>query len=125
MTVDLKLVEVDTKTLSGDALDWAVSIVKEGKVLVYPEGGFYPPEGSISLNEDTWCLYLNDGEGDCSSWMPSADWLQAWPLIRQYLSGEALIVGEDTLAIAMRAIVREVLGETVSVPAAMLEEADS
>jgi hypothetical protein len=125
MTEILEMVDVSTHDLSSGALDWALAIVEEGKVLIYPEGGFYPLEGSISLNEDDMSLWLNLGGRESTGWYPSISWDQAGPLILKHLEGEVLTVGEDMLGLAMRAIVAKVLGKTVRIPLRMLAvEAD-
>lgn len=66
MALHGSMVEVRASDLEGVALDWAVANAKTGKVLVFPEGGHFPPEGSVSLNDDDFTLWLNDGEGDSS-----------------------------------------------------------
>lgn len=120
MAVDLKLVKTRSDELIGDALDWAVAIAKNGKVLIYPEGGHYPPAGSVKLNEDNFSLWLNLGERDTDFWHPSTNWQQAWPLIVEALNGEQLTISADSLVKTLRAMVTKVLGEFVDVPAQIL-----
>lgn len=80
----IDLIEVRVSNLVGAALDWAVAIAECGSVLVYPEGGQCPPAGSVSLNEDDFTLWLNDGERGEESWSPSTDWCQGGLLIDKY-----------------------------------------
>lgn len=78
------LIEVRVSNLVGAALDWAVASAECGGVLVYPEGGQFPPAGSVSLNDDDLTLWLNDGERGEESWSPSTDWGQGGLLIDKY-----------------------------------------
>lgn len=121
MVVDLQLVKTRSDELVGEALDWAVAIAKNGKVLIYPDGGMYPPAGSISLNEDNFSLWLNLGDREEDVWCPSSDWQQAWPLIVAALDGEQLTINANSLVNALKAVVIKVLGEFVDVPAQILD----
>lgn len=130
------LIEVRVSNLVGEALDWAVAIAECGSVLVYPEGGQYPPAGSVSLNDDDFTLWLNDGERGEESWSPSTDWYQGGLLIDKYhgsvqhfhgLAESGCYSGGPAAAIAWsygptaliafcRGLVHYKLGNTVQVP---------
>lgn len=150
MAARSEMVEVRTADLSGAALHWAVAVAKHGKVFIYPDGGFYPPEGSVSLNEDDLSLWVNDGLGNhTDEWSPSTDWNQGGPLVDEHILSLRLAVepkagwnavggkkysataidldgfermsfGETRLVAACRAVVEALLGTFVKVPAALV-----
>ncbi|MHD0644863.1 phage protein NinX family protein [Pseudomonas aeruginosa] len=150
MVCQTTLVEVRAEELADSALDWAVAIAIHGKVYVYPDGGFYPPENSVSLNDDDFTLWVNNGEGDTrGEWSPSTDWSQCGPLIDAYIhtvgeaveprvgwnavggkmylatartedGGSLMSFGKTRLIAACRAIVESRLGRQVHVPAQLL-----
>lgn len=143
------MVEVRASNLEGVALDWAVATAKTGKVLVFPEGGHLPPDGSVSLNDDDFTLWLNDGEGDSEWWSPSTLWSQCGPLLDEHILSlrlavepkagweavggvkysatakdrdgcEKMAFGDTRMVAACRAVVEAELGALVSVPAELL-----
>lgn len=134
-------IEVKTADLTGKTLDWAVAIATKGEVLVYPDGGFCPPEGSVSLNTDDSTLWLNDGERNEEAWSPSTDWAQAGPLIdansfevtkecggwaaiRERYCGEPIRwwpEGETIQVAVCRAIVAAKFGDEVMVPKELVQ----
>ncbi|HBP4949264.1 DUF2591 domain-containing protein [Pseudomonas aeruginosa] len=150
MPFQANMVEVRAADLSGTALHWAVAVAKYGKVFVYPDGGFYPPEGSVSLNEDDLTLWVNNGLGDhTDEWLPSTNWGQGGPLIDEHVLSlrvavepkagwdavggvkycataigqdgfERMCFGETRLIAACRVVVEALLGTFVSVPAELL-----
>ncbi|MCS7527081.1 DUF2591 domain-containing protein [Pseudomonas aeruginosa] len=150
MPFQANMVEVRAADLSGAALNWAVAVAKQGKVFVYPDGGFYPPEGSVSLNEDDLSLWVNNGRGDhIDEWSPTTDWSQGGPLVDEHILSlrlavepkagwdavggkkysataigqdgfERMCFGETRLIAACRAVVEALLGTFVSVPAELL-----
>ena len=103
----MKTITINTAELSGAALDWAVAV-------------------AIGKQPVLW-----------SSWSPSTDWSQGGTLIERHdvwLSSEAipgpwlasingcgLETGPTPLIAACRAIVYRVLGDTVDVPAELVE----
>lgn len=111
-----------TNGLTGAALDWAVAKC---------EGIGLGPRGSV--------VYYHEGEP--AMWQPSTDWAQGGPIIErekisvspEYLPcngwvADTKIVGEKThqhgptpLIAAMRCYVASKLGDTVEVPAELLE----
>lgn len=149
MTLNAEVVAVRSADLEGVALDWAVAIAKTGRVLVFPEGGHYPPEGSISLNEDDFTLWINDGEGDSQCWSPSTLWSQCGPLVDEHIlsllvavepkagweavggikycatakgrnGSETMAFGDTRMIAACRAVVEAELGAVVSVPGELI-----
>lgn len=130
------LIEVRVSNLVGAALDWAIAVSECGGVLIYPEGGQFPPAGSVSFNDDDLTLWLNDGERGEESWLPSTDWGQGGLLIDKYhgttqyiprLPADQCYVGGPagsgvwcygpTALIAFcRGLVKHKLGDTVQVP---------
>lgn len=149
MALHGSMVEVRASDLEGVALDWAVANAKTGKVLVFPEGGHFPPEGSVSLNDDDFTLWLNDGEGDSEWWSPSTLWSQCGPLLDEHILSlrvavepkagweavggvkysatakdrdgcEKMAFGDTRMVATCRAVVEAVLGPLVSVPAELL-----
>lgn len=149
MTLQRTMVEVRAGDLEGVALDWAVAFAMIGKVLVYPEGGHFPPAGTVSLNEDDFTLWLNDGERNSQSWSPSTLWSQCGHLIDEHIFSLSRAVepkagwdavggvkysataegkdgfgvmafGDTRMVAACRAFVEAQLGPVVSVPAELL-----
>lgn len=133
MPKQIKTLDVLSAELTGTALDYAVAVAKHGKVLVFPEGGFYPPKGSVSLNEDYWSLEQNRGDRDSDPWKPSELWAQAGPLKEKYKigtvwvgdvctamvikDGKTLTVNSPSELICVcRMIVLFKLGEKVAIP---------
>lgn len=115
----MKTVEVKTEELSGSALDWAVAKSVPQK---------YWPVIIRGL------VYL-DNECEHIPYSPSNDWSQCGPLIDRRITtlcsprdgywcahaGNHLGEGDSALVASCRAIVANKLGDTVSVPAELLE----
>lgn len=146
MALQGTMVEVRSSDLEGLALDWAVAVAQTGKVLVFPEGGHYPPEGSVSLNDDDFTIWLNDGDGNVTEWSPSTDWSQCGPLVDEHIRSISVAVeptagwdavggvkysavakddmfafGDTRMVAVCRAVVESELGEFVNVPAELLD----
>ena len=113
---------IKTSELTGAALDWAVA-----KCEVYPISVWY--------DEDELPMVRDDG---VSEWRPSTEWAQGGPIIeREGISINSHLDGyewfardywglneqaeEKPLIAAMRCFVTSKLGDTVEVPAELLE----
>lgn len=118
----MKTIKINTAELSGVALDWAVAEAVGLVAYTQPDGPVYRPD---------------NGE----EWTPSTDWSQGGPLIEKYqieikwygVDGLAMWwnawhqdivqfqLGDTILIAACRAIVAAKLGDTVDVPAELVE----
>lgn len=146
-------VRVRSSDLGGTALNWAVAVAKLGKVYVFPDGGHFPPKGSVSLNDDDYTLWLNNGEGDSSEWSPSTMWVLCGPLLDedivslgravepkvgwdavggvQYFATakdkdgfEIMAFGPTKMVAICRAVVESIMGTFVNVPPVLIENED-
>lgn len=117
-------VTIETKNLTGTALDWAVGMVAGASDMNVSE------HGSIS------CKYRLDTY--CDAWAPSSEWEVGGPLIKEMRvaiepeyegewhakcygdeeAPESEAEGRTPLIAAMRAIVASIAGATVEVPKA-------
>lgn len=123
-----QMIEVKTAELSGPALRWAVAQSEELEVTIYPPA--YGNSHRLSVN------------GRPEAYRPDIDWGQGGPLIgkhgiefrfvsdgtiRAVLAGSFAFVpvpygtGNTHLIAACRAIVAARLGETISVPVALID----
>ena len=119
----MEMIEVKTAELIGPALDWAVDVATADLFDLHPDRS----ERII-------------GQILCGEFSPSTDWAQGGPLIDRhkvsiaYHNGPdcapmaclrdthpALECGETVLIAACRAIVAAKLGDTVRVPAVLVE----
>lgn len=128
-------VELETATLEGLALDWAVA---DTIGLERPNG---PDLDGVWRR---WYQPLIDGEpwGDCEPFCPSSDWAHCGPLIDSHQVAIAYHQGPDrsplattreahpayqtgaTVLVAIcRAVVASKIGDTVRVPAELVERA--
>lgn len=126
----MKMVEVKVSELSGAALDYAVAIADGGERKPY----------QFADNEDApfWDAWVFPGGRAYSSFTPSTKWSHCGPLIEankiavnyDFEDGEWIatdlileewVCGETPLIAACRAIVASKLGDTVSVPAELVE----
>lgn len=119
-----KTIKINTADMSGAALDWAVAVACGYKIKVRHSEIFLPNSNGAFVRE----------------FSPSTDWGQGGPLLQSYgvwlsddacpdeggpwvasLQGVGLQIGETPLVTAARAIVYGVLGDTVDVPAELVE----
>lgn len=131
------MIEVKTSELEGAALDWAVAQA-DGFPVQYSKRLGVHVQKTMQVSADP--SYIRMG----SRYQPSTDWSQGGPLIDKYqiefryvsdeivravlATGAAFIptpfgTGQTHLIAACRAIVAAKLGETVSVPAELLNHA--
>lgn len=146
----MNMVEVKTAELSGSALDWAVAhAVKawESAHELFPTMTLDPtfsgvearpyPSGEYGTMLQTCVLIPNNPfRQDPQSFCPSSEWSHGGPLIDRRITtlcsprdgywwahaGNHLGEGGSALIAACRAIVAAKLGDTVQVPAELVEE---
>ncbi len=122
----MTMIEVKTCELSGAALDWAVAQAEGMKSIVLAKDN----------PEEKWQVQKHDYQG--GPWWPSQSWDQCGPLIEKHkveleVSGSEWCANlehigfcfwmpsESPLIAACRAIVAARLGDTVSVPAELVQ----
>lgn len=126
MTHQPNMVEVNTSKLTGPALNYCIGKVEGHSVYV---DTVTQQMARVSREDFTeyeigrlWEIYKPKVR--LTEFVPcpdySADWSHGGPLIGKYLSGCQLVVDDELLISAMRAIVSKVLGVTVSVPSDLL-----
>lgn len=131
----MNMIEAKTADLSGSALDWSVGIANGGEQKPY--------QFADNIEAPFWDAWVFPDGYACTNWSPSKNWAQCGFLIEKYrpdiqtnsdgqiaaylnnsLSDpEPLAIGRgDTYLIAVcRAIVAAKLGDTVQVPAELVE----
>ncbi|EPK5820827.1 phage protein NinX family protein [Pseudomonas aeruginosa] len=128
-------VEVKTCDLEGQALDWAVGCIEDEQIE-------RKQIGWLLMNLKVWIPLPDTPYFDIvTHWSPSTDWSQGGPLIEKYKLDIGAPMenipglwnantewghpmgtpGPTALIAACRAIVREWLGEIVSVPAELIK----
>lgn len=138
----MNMIEVKTADLSGSALDWAVAKANGFAVQVRPYAEFCNASTGHKVKVRYHRVWY-EFDGDLEEYSPSADWSQCGLLIDKYrpdvqtnsdgqiaaylnnslADPDPLVVGRgDTYLIAIcRAIVAARLGDTVQVPAELVE----
>ena len=126
----MSMIEVKTADLSGAALDWAVGIAAGGEQK--------PRQFADNIDAPFWDAWVFPDGYACTAWKPSENWSQGGWLIYKYQitylrDGEDYIAvisrmeqkgfgsGSNHLIAACRAIVDAKLGESVQVPAELVE----
>ncbi len=130
----MTMIELKTSELIGAALNFAVARVVDYKpALIQDPCG--PDEWIIMGRDD---MYLTRDPEEFHVWSPSTEWSQCGPLLRKFsvdiehlgdgrvigriVEDGAAELGPDELIAACRAIVAARLGDTVSVPAELVEK---
>lgn len=142
------MIEVSAADLEGAALDWAVAIIEGYDVVVHGVGTYrHDKRGGIHCCKYGCTFGARSTTHDVTAYSPSEDWSQGGPLIDRFdvgfirfgnsivattdssdfdysgfLGGE--MHGPNRLISAMRAIVAAELGDTVDVPAELVEMGD-